>query len=83
MYAFKIKGYALSKLWYEKGKHFKYNHENFQDASDFTQIIWKSTQKVGFGIASNGRSVYMVGLYYPGINTIIFYLLFLLNLSLH
>jgi hypothetical protein len=60
------KGYALTKLWYEKGKHFNYDHDSLQDASDFVNILWKSTQKVGFGIAGNGKSIYMVGLYYPG-----------------
>ncbi|VDQ05278.1 unnamed protein product [Trichobilharzia regenti] len=39
----------------------------FANSGHFTQVIWKSSRKVGFGVkrADNGREVYIVARYQP------------------
>jgi glioma pathogenesis-related protein 2 len=63
----KFNGNEASKQWYEEIEHYDYNKPEFNVKSgNFTQLIWKNTKEVGFGVAvaSNGH-FYAVAYYYP------------------
>ena len=52
-------------MWYEEVKDYDFDNPGFaMDTGHFTQVVWKSTKKVGFGIAGN----YVVGRYEPSGN---------------
>jgi hypothetical protein len=58
-------------IWYNQGRNYDYDSEKYSlDIGNFAQIIWKSSQQVGFGytIDSVDETVYLVALYYPGGN---------------
>ena len=38
------------------------------DTGHFTQLVWKSTTQVGFGLGIKGNKYYCVGQYYPSGN---------------
>ena len=38
------------------------------DTGHFTQVVWKSTTKVGFGYAANANSCYVCARYNPAGN---------------
>jgi len=70
------KGAEMTEEWYKEVEDPGYDFKNpgFNSGTgQFTQIIWKSTQEVGFGIAKsikdeNTAHVYVVGFYYPAGN---------------
>lgn len=37
-------------------------------AGHFTQVVWKSTTEVGVGLATDGKTVFVVGQYKPAGN---------------
>ena len=54
-------------MWYDEVKDYNYVRPGFSmGTGHFTQVVWKSSTEVGFGVAraSNG-SYYAVGNYYP------------------
>jgi len=62
-----------SKLWYCEVDDYKKNPNVWArnpDIGHFTQLVWKDSTKVGFGIAttSNGRKTYVVANYWPAGN---------------
>lgn len=61
-------GETVTNLWYSKGKSFRYNINDFQDAGSFTQVVWKNSKEIGLGVYKKGSSIYMVALYYPAGN---------------
>jgi len=71
---YKSKGYTVVGRtavdeWYKEEKNFDYNNPNSNDlyaTGHFTQLVWKSSNYVGFGKAtdSNGYT-YVVAEYYP------------------
>ena len=61
----------MSNDWYNEIKD--YNFETGKSTPNrktghFTQLIWKDSREVGFGVAFNGDSVYTVANYFPGGN---------------
>lgn len=58
-------GQAATKLWYQSGKNFNYKLNSMQNASGFTQVIWKDSKEIGVGMARKGTSTYVVAIYYP------------------
>ena len=56
----------MSKSWYEEIKDYNYEIGKVTDENGhFTQLIWKDSREVGFGVAFNGNSVYTVANYFP------------------
>lgn len=54
--------------WYNEIKMHNFRKE-FQSATGhFTQVIWKGTEEVGFGIANKGNTYYVVANYFPAGN---------------
>ncbi len=59
------------KNWYKENVYYNYNNPGFsQQTGHFTQVVWKSTQKIGFGIAKNGQRTVVVANYYPAGNVL-------------
>ncbi len=62
-----------AKSWYDEIEHYSFKHPQYsEETGHFTQMIWKSSQKLGVGMAlsADGREVYMVTNYYPAGNII-------------
>lgn len=62
-----------AKGWYDEIKLYSYRHAQYsEETGHFTQLIWKSTQRLGVGVAlsADGREVYVVTNYYPAGNII-------------
>lgn len=60
----------MSSAWYNEVKDYNFNHPGFSmNTGHFTALIWRETQKVGFGLAK-GKSgwYYGVGQYDPSGN---------------
>lgn len=58
---------SLLKEWHEKSKTYDFQNPKLDsEASNFTQMIWKGTTQVGFGVAfsKNGKAYVTVN-YYP------------------
>lgn len=54
------------KNWYKENIYYNYQNPGFSSQTGhFTQLVWKSTQKIGFGIATNGQRIVVVADYYP------------------
>ncbi len=61
----------MSKSWYDEIKDYNFDtgkSKNGGVVGHFTQLVWKATKEVGFGIGFNGNSIYAVANYYPGGN---------------
>jgi len=55
--------------WYNEINMYNYGSPGFgMNTGHFTQVVWKSTTKVGVGIATNGRTIWVVGRYSPSGN---------------
>jgi len=55
--------------WYNEINEYNFNNPGFSGATGhFTQVVWKSTTKVGVGIATNGQTIWVVGRYSPAGN---------------
>ena len=67
----KMTGDSMTNMWYNEVKDY-----NFQKPGDgngttgqFTQVVWKGSTDVGFGLAKNsGGKYYAVGNYFPAGN---------------
>ena len=62
---------TMSKSWYDEIKDYDFNtgkSKNGRAVGHFTQLIWKNTKEVGFGIGFNGNILITVANYYPGGN---------------
>ena len=60
----------ICHVWYDEKKKYDFNSNNYnKNASHFTQLVWKSTECVGFGYSNNNEGkVYFVAYYYPAGN---------------
>ncbi|KAI7801485.1 putative golgi-associated plant pathogenesis-related protein 1, partial [Triplophysa rosa] len=55
--------------WYSEIKDYNFEKSGYQPKTGhFTQVVWKSTKEVGVGLATDGRTVYVVGQYSPSGN---------------
>ena len=62
-------GEYATKSWYDEIKTHNFNGDFQNDTGHFTQVIWKDSKEVGFGIAKNkGGYTYVVGNYFPAGN---------------
>lgn len=62
-------GISATQLWYSVVSKFDEEGELSSEGASFTQIIWKKTRQVGFGIAkSKSGKFFFVGEYFPSGN---------------
>jgi hypothetical protein len=56
--------------WYEEKNNFNFNNPTSQNnTKNFTQMVWKNTESIGFGLAySQTGNTFMVINYYPAGN---------------
>ncbi|GAA42437.2 Golgi-associated plant pathoproteinsis- protein 1 [Clonorchis sinensis] len=62
-----LSGQQATQMWYDEIHVHQYVEQFQPQSGHFTQVIWKGTQKAGFGRASSsdGKSIYVVGRYTP------------------
>jgi len=68
-----VSGKEATKSWYDEIDLYSFKRAKYsEETGHFTQLVWKSTQKIGVGVAlsPNGREVYIVANYYPAGNII-------------
>ena len=60
-------GEFMTDMWYDEIKDYDFDNPGFNMATGhFTQVVWKDTKEVGFGVAkAKSGSIYSVGNYYP------------------
>ena len=59
----------ICEIWYNEINNYNYDEKKFQkNTSHFTQLIWKNTKKVGFGLAVKRNITCVVAFYYPAGN---------------
>ena len=58
-------GEMATNDWYNEIKNHNFKKDFQKDTGHFTQIIWKDTKEVGFGVANRGNIYYVVANYYP------------------
>ena len=51
--------------WYNESKNHDFKKDYQKGTEHFTQMIWKDTKEVGFGIANKGNRCFVVANYYP------------------
>ncbi|CAF2466694.1 unnamed protein product [Rotaria sp. Silwood2] len=63
-----LHGNAATQSWYDEINMYNFNQPGFSmQTGHFTQVVWKSSQKLGVGIAfgNGGRTAVVVTNYYP------------------
>ncbi|CAL8239225.1 unnamed protein product [Gadus morhua 'NCC'] len=64
-----LTGKEAVESWYGEVKDYEYNSPGCKDNTDhFTQVVWKETKEVGVGLATDGKSVFVVAQYRPAGN---------------
>ncbi|CAH8434923.1 unnamed protein product [Heterobilharzia americana] len=60
-------GVDATKTWYQEIEDYDFKKENQFSCGHFTQVLWRSTLRAGFGRAfsKDHRSIYVVGRYDP------------------
>ena len=59
----------ICKKWYnEKEKYDIASNKYKGDTRHFTQLIWRDTKYIGFGLTNNNGKIYFVATYYPAGN---------------
>ncbi|ODM94780.1 Golgi-associated plant pathogenesis-related protein 1, partial [Orchesella cincta] len=57
---------SSAKMWYDEVQKYDYNRPGFSMATGhFTQLVWKNSQKLGFGYAQSNGYTAGVALYSP------------------
>ncbi|XP_073668199.1 uncharacterized protein [Paramisgurnus dabryanus] len=55
--------------WYSEIKDYNFAKSGYQPKTGhFTQVVWKSTTEVGVGMATDGKTIFVVGQYSPAGN---------------
>jgi uncharacterized protein YkwD len=55
-----------TQMWYDEIKDYKYSNPGFSmSTGHFTQVVWKGSQKFGFGVINKNGFTAGVGLYSP------------------
>ncbi|XP_053675486.1 Golgi-associated plant pathogenesis-related protein 1 [Anopheles nili] len=63
-----VTGAAAVDSWYSEIKDYRHGEpspSNFSQVGHFTQVVWKSTRKLGVGFAQQGSTVFVVCTYDP------------------
>uniref|UniRef100_A0A8C7WRH2 SCP domain-containing protein n=1 Tax=Oryzias sinensis TaxID=183150 RepID=A0A8C7WRH2_9TELE len=52
--------------WYSEIKDYNFKTSGFQSGTGhFTQVVWKESKELGLGMATDGRTAFVVGQYRP------------------
>ncbi|KAM4745795.1 Golgi-associated plant pathogenesis-related protein 1-like [Anableps anableps] len=55
--------------WYSEIKDYNFTKSGYQPKTGhFTQVVWKNTQELGVGLATDGHTIFVVGQYRPSGN---------------
>ncbi|KAJ8384872.1 hypothetical protein AAFF_G00196800 [Aldrovandia affinis] len=66
----KLTGKEAVDSWYSEVKDYNFSKPGFNSKTGhFTQVVWKSSEEIGVGLATDGNTVYVVGQYSPAGNT--------------
>ena len=63
-------GAMATDSWYSEIKDHNFRKDFQSKTGHFTQLVWKTSEQVGFGIASRGERYFVVANYYPAGNTL-------------
>lgn len=65
-------GEEATKYWYDGSKKYDYKNGTFsRDTGSFTQLVWRDTRLIGFGVSvSNDGTIYIVANYFPPGNVV-------------
>ncbi|XP_024131590.1 Golgi-associated plant pathogenesis-related protein 1 [Oryzias melastigma] len=62
-------GKEAVEAWYSEIKDYNFAKPGFQSGTGhFTQVVWKNSTELGVGMATDGKSVFVVGQYRPAGN---------------
>ncbi|XP_053328941.1 Golgi-associated plant pathogenesis-related protein 1 isoform X2 [Spea bombifrons] len=63
-------GKEVAESWYNEISKYNFSNPGFQSGSgNFTQMVWKSSSQVGFGLSTDSKGMYIaVGFYDPAGN---------------
>ncbi|XP_028828806.1 GLI pathogenesis-related 2 isoform X2 [Denticeps clupeoides] len=65
----KYSGNEAVDKWYNEIEKYKFSRPGFQSGTGhFTQVVWKSSKELGLGVATDGRTIIVVGQYHPAGN---------------
>ncbi|XP_063065990.1 GLI pathogenesis-related 2 [Engraulis encrasicolus] len=64
-----VDGKDAVENWYSEIKDYNFKRPGFQSGTGhFTQVVWKGSKEVGVGLATDGKTVFVVGQYQPAGN---------------
>ncbi|KAL2100078.1 hypothetical protein ACEWY4_004472 [Coilia grayii] len=65
----KLDGKEAVENWYSEIKDYSFRRPGFQSGTGhFTQVVWKGSEELGVGLATDGNTVIVVGQYLPAGN---------------
>uniref|UniRef100_A0A8C1J0G2 GLI pathogenesis-related 2 n=1 Tax=Cyprinus carpio TaxID=7962 RepID=A0A8C1J0G2_CYPCA len=65
----KLTGHEAVESWYSEIKDYNFSRPGFSSKTGhFTQVVWKDTKELGFGLATDGNTTFVVGQYLPAGN---------------
>lgn len=65
----KLTGREAVDSWYSEVKYYNWNQPRYNSKTGhFTQVVWKDSTELGVGVASSGKTVFVVGQYRPAGN---------------
>uniref|UniRef100_A0A8C1S6W1 GLI pathogenesis-related 2 n=1 Tax=Cyprinus carpio TaxID=7962 RepID=A0A8C1S6W1_CYPCA len=63
------KPFYTVESWYSEIKDYNFSRPGFSSKTGhFTQVVWKDTNEVGVGLATDGNTTFVVGQYLPAGN---------------
>ncbi|XP_076868031.1 GLI pathogenesis-related 2 [Brachyhypopomus gauderio] len=55
----------VAESWYNESKKYNFSTPGFQsEAGNFTQMVWKSTERAGVGLATDGKGMFITVVFY-------------------
>ncbi|XP_029109052.1 GLI pathogenesis-related 2 isoform X2 [Scleropages formosus] len=65
----KVTGKEAVDNWYSEIKKYNFSRPGFVSGTGhFTQVVWKDSKEVGVGLATDGKTTFVVGQYHPAGN---------------
>ena len=65
-YSSPFDGNSITDKWYDENEKYNFKNPGFiEDAGGFTQLVWRSSKKIGCGYACKGVECYGICSYYP------------------
>ena len=60
-----VNGKMVSSYWYNEISKYDFEKDYQKEALNFSQMVWKDTKEVGFGLAGQEGNWFIVANYYP------------------